>query len=849
MTVVSTRIDFDDTYDGLGDRLEEANDDFNDATFGGDTGGQGSTSEPVGRDFDFFGQTAKVSDAITEEQMRYSRQQAPQRSMTSIAASPPKPTSKPARTGYEKYNEPSSMTSLQVDPNLWGAPARPLSGNNTAGQSTKYGGPGAESSTAHHAAPARKMMSLEEVEASFRSQTKTSTTTPTPTQNQRPPQQDQVSSIRQSQPQQFRQNSSIQSFIQPRHPHQYHQAAEQRSQHQMQTTQPMSQTGLATHNGAQAFQRPLAVSLPMVEPRENAQPRQILQNPRHQQAQHGPTPSMQESMQAQIQAQQRAASNTQLSNFAYQSGIITHPQQLMQLSEEDRAAFLVEDAKRAKRNHKIFLLSKDNGLMTPQDKNFITRIQLQQLMTATGNANDQDPGASLAEDFYYQVHSQIRGGPRENPQQPLSHFAQTYLFQTGGRQGALGRRQYRGGDNHMQRMEQQVQRAVEAAKLKPKNKQLVIEGSLGKISFSNAKTPKPLLNIKRTESGEVTNRLSATQRQSNSRKAHGEMSSSDRKTILRNIEAVYTTMMKLEDHERREPPQPTNDEDALTSPEHIQWHQSMQTLIQLLWDELKVMVPINPGSTIPHPFIALLSYPKGKKVIPRVFRLIAAEQRVTMVTIIVFHLDILDVIRLGQIQPGESQLPIATREAIDLFNQAVMPSLIGFFTEAALDIVIGMVGLILERVNAQNLARTKIGLGLLTLLLSRAELVKQGGKTNNEEWELWCSFYVRLFDVLEPTLPNIFPGSVNSGEDMDVWQFLAALGINASPEQQQRLVIAGKYAMFYFIKQVISLMFHRDRVMETVLQSKTLPADMASQRLSNVNLFMRSIGLDVELLG
>ena len=41
----------------------------------------------------------------------------------------------------------------------------------------------------------------------------------------------------------------------------------------------------------------------------------------------------------------------------------------------------------------------------------------------------------------------------------------------------------------------------------------------------------------------------------------------------------------------------------------------------------------------------------------------------------------------------------------------------------------------------------------------------------------------------------------------------------------------------------------RDRVMETVMQSKTLPLEMASQRLSNVNLFMRAIGLDVGLLG
>ena len=37
--------------------------------------------------------------------------------------------------------------------------------------------------------------------------------------------------------------------------------------------------------------------------------------------------------------------------------------------------------------------------------------------------------------------------------------------------------------------------------------------------------------------------------------------------------------------------------------------------------------------------------------------------------------------------------------------------------------------------------------------------------------------------------------------------------------------------------------------METVTQSKTLPIEMANQRLGNVNLFMRAIGLDVEMLG
>jgi len=56
----------------------------------------------------------------------------------------------------------------------------------------------------------------------------------------------------------------------------------------------------------------------------------------------------------------------------------------------------------------------------------------------------------------------------------------------------------------------------------------------------------------------------------------------------------------------------------------------MQSLNQKLWNELKVMEPIVSGSTIPHPFIAFLSYAKGKKAIPRIFRHIDQEQRVTI---------------------------------------------------------------------------------------------------------------------------------------------------------------------------------------------------------------------------
>lgn len=755
------------------------NDDLNDDTFGGEALGGSGASKPVGKDFDFFGQTAQVSNAITEEQVRFSRQQAPPKSVARIVAttSPKKQAAKPARSGYEKYKEPNYIPSLQADPNLWGVAAQSPGIDTSIRQQANHA-----SSNSQSTAPARKMLSLEEVEAQMRAQPKRPATGQTA-----PPQQSPATSTKQMYAQQM---LPSQSSNLPQHPSQQpgYGSTTILQQNQGRVQQPHSNMTQA-ELPAPITRSPQYSQAPTQE-MDLSQPRQILQNPMRHQSQSGPIPVM-------IPQGPQYQSHTRgPSVFPPSQQIITHPQQLLQMSEEERAAFLIEDAKRAKRNHKIFLLSKDNGLMTPQDKNFITRIQLQQLMTATGNVTESDPDAALAEDFYYQVHSQIRGGPRQNPHQPLSHFAQTYLFQTGGRMGG-NRRHNRGGDNHMQRMEQQVQRAVEAAKLKPKNKQLVIEGSLGKISFSNAKTPKPLLNIKRNESGDITNRPNSAARHISGRiPTQSEMSASDRKTVLRNIEAVYSTLMKMEDLMRREPPAPTTEGDEAAKELHTEWAQRMQKLNEILWNNLKVMEPIKPESSVPHPFIAFLSYAKGKKAIPRVFRHLSTEQRVIVLTMIVLHLDILDVIRLGQLRSGETQLAAASREAIDLFSAAVTPSLFSYVSEAPLYNVMGLLGLILGRVNVRAIAHTRVGLSILTMLTSRATLVREAGGTDDAEWQQWQLLYNRLFDVLEPSLGSSFPGSVNTGEDVYVWQFLAAIGSGASPEQQQRLVLAVKYVFF-----------------------------------------------------
>jgi DNA topoisomerase 2-associated protein PAT1 len=747
-------LEFEETYDGLGDQLDETDDAFNDETFGG--GGGAPSSGAVGKDFDFFGQTAQVTNAIDEEHVRFNRQQP----ASKVAQAAPAPAvqynydyqqySQPARTGYEKYKE-TPIDDLQVDASLWGVP--PKKHQSTASTATAAASALPASAPIQAAAPARKILSLEEVEAQMRAQAKK---TPQPsTQAQAPAPAPAPAPQIQQRHYQHQQQASFDNTYQ--YPQQLQQAQQQympmpvdntrpteppqghvqRHSHGHPMTilqRPQSKHAHAPSPGApsplhrqEQHQQPQP-SQPVqpAHPVQPVQPTQILQNPNRlsgdgarfnavsrggrgiPQGPRGPLPPM---------VNQTAA------NFA----VKPDSAQIAHLSEEEKAAFLDQEAKRAKRNHKIFLMSRDNGIMTPQDKNFITRIQLQQLVSATGNPNELGTDESLAEDFYYQVHSQIQGGQRQHPSQPLNNFAQTYLFQTGSRQGGM-RRGHRGADNHVQRMEQQVQRAVEAAKNKPKNKQLVIEGSLGKISFSNAKTPKPLLNIKRTDSSGDANRPSTGNRTQTS------VNGLSHKSALRSIEIVYDTLMKMEDHERYRPPPPANDQDTEATQKVLAWDAEARKLNDQLWKALKVMEPV--GVYPVHPFITLLSYSKAMKAIQRIFRNTTQEQRTTILTLVVVSLDTLDVVRGAQVNTNDTQLNSAIREKIDLFSHSVMSTLFNFMNELDLDIVAGILGIVCTR-NVDIIAKSKIGASMLTMILSRAEIIKHGGGGNQQTWQIW----------------------------------------------------------------------------------------------------------------
>lgn len=241
------------------------------------------------------------------------------------------------------------------------------------------------------------------------------------------------------------------------------------------------------------------------------------------------------------------------------------------------------------------------------------------------------------------------------------------------------------------------------------------------------------------------------------------------------------------------------------------------------------------SSTVPHPFIAILSHSKGKKLLPRVWNYLDDQQRLTILTILYIQLDWLDVIRLAvPANPLESPaLSTHLRDEIALCFHTVIELISAYLAEAPLNIISGLAGLTVDRVNVVNVIRTRVGIEFIRMIISRAQNLLEAQAAPESDLAQWDLVFSQLFDIIEPVLTYVFPRiPVTSSEDVYVWQFLASIGAQSSPEQQGRLVVAVK-----------------ERVMDTVQTARTLPEDLAMRRLADVNLFMNAIGLDTDMLG
>lgn len=451
----------------------------------------------------------------------------------------------------------------------------------------------------------------------------------------------------------------------------------------------------------------------------------------------------------------------------------------------DEAATKAVVERNLRRAQKIGQMARHNGAMSNGDKNYVLKVQISQLVK-------EDPEA---DDFYFTVHSTLRG--RSELQQGLGHFEQTYMARAGQQSNRRGGRDRQ---NPLVKMQQQVQKIVENAKNRPKSTGLALEGSLGRLSFSRVRQPRQMLDI-----GKLAEGAPVRSRQT-------------KKEALSNIESAYGLLLQLEQTGRGMP----SEQEALSA-----WQSQMDRLVDTLWDTLRVMDQVD-ASVEMHPFVQLLQYGKGKKLIPRLYRSLSEERRLTLITVIVAHLDMLDVVRAARHDDPDA-VPRELRDEVELFTQTVLPPCLAYISSAPIAIVGGLLNMLLGRNRLELLLLSKVGLSFLTMFLSRAELAKQA--QDGGDLSAWSGAYDAMFSRLEGRLYLVFPPSRPYSDDVYPWQFLAALALGASPEQQHTLVNEA-----------------RDRVLDNVQGTRGLPREVVDLKRGNVNLFLNAIGLDASQL-
>ena len=159
-----------------------------------------------------------------------------------------------------------------------------------------------------------------------------------------------------------------------------------------------------------------------------------------------------------------------------------------------------------------------------------------------------------------------------------------------------------------------------------------------------------------------------------------------------------------------------------------------------------VLITQSPCSSDPHPFVSLLTPTKGKKLLPRLTRHLTQQQMLTMLTLLVACFNQLDVV----IKAPHLDSLDDTRERQDVDHQtqtflgSVLQSILPVVAKASLRLISGLLGLLLDRSDIVAVTQTRVcdsldllrthdvtvpfpqpGLALLTLFLSRVEVIKQ----------------------------------------------------------------------------------------------------------------------------
>lgn len=494
------------------------------------------------------------------------------------------------------------------------------------------------------------------------------------------------------------------------------------------------------------------------------------------------------------------------------------------------------------RQAKVDKILRHSGVMTPRDKDFITRYQLSQIVT-------DDP---YNEDFYFQVYKIIQRGGVVGESNKDS-IAKAYLEHSGHRLGG----RYKRTDVALQRMQSQVEKAVTVAKERPqKNKDgldSAKEGVLGKISATrNSKAPRKQLQIPLHKEDspalsstpaspsaldEVTESLQDVNINAKRRRSSYALSTSvdqhlvltrsgGRKFILSLIETVYEEVLELE----------------------AQLRNGQQPDSTKLWEALHIEDETYDLS----PFISILSFDKGVKIMPRIMNFLSRDQKMKLFSCFFKELSHLNVIVASSYKtapnPSKEQL-----KKVELFQSVCLKIIVSFLSSSAEFIeVMTLLINVIQNNNVSFITTSRIGLNLITVLISRAALMKQdvtrGKILSSVEIATWGEVYDRLFTSLETKLALIFPSPeymqhvVNIHEQESpqydqsyIWQFFASLALSGKLNHQRIIIDEVRDEIF----SVIS------KAEELTLAAQTDPK-LSFQRnkyYQDLNLFLNVMGL------
>ncbi|RKP32077.1 hypothetical protein METBISCDRAFT_21802 [Metschnikowia bicuspidata] len=454
------------------------------------------------------------------------------------------------------------------------------------------------------------------------------------------------------------------------------------------------------------------------------------------------------------------------------------------------------------------------GVMNPKDKDFVTRFQLSQIVT-------DDP---YNEDFYAQVYRVIH--PKSAPDgsvMPVSHpnsIAQAYLDQSGHRLGGRLKR----ADVALQRMQQQVQKAVTVAKERQKLPQHVREGVLGKVSVGSGKKPRQQLVIL-SKAAQKAKEIEDSEDGEGQAQVKSSISPSIvapskpikryiKKDIMSILEDIISNLMAVESASRT-----SNNVDTTK-----------------LWDSLHVMDQKSSSGddeSFVNPFIQALNYAKALKIMPRLFKFLTREQILTVVTLIMANLENLKVIKDGSYTTyPERKVPEPVTKLVDMYTLTFCKVLMNAVQEFNFTEIVSLL-LILIRQNVLSfVSTTKIGLSVVTSLLSRAELMNGEGQISATDLLAWTSCYDELFTALESRIAAIFAPSHGDTEDDYVWQFLATLSLGGKLSHQRIIVDE--------VRDEIFGVMNRAKALDCSISAKLYKKQ---NMLNNLNMYLVVMGL------